>query len=153
MTRSICVFSMSHPFVRYILMSYSVIPCGHTFSEEALHGYFRNAVKDELIRLKDFYKEIPIRSLTADMFHKDFFFELSAGSAIFKPNYACGTCRKRMTGPPVQCSTFLDLGARLHQILEDVGEKRASSPEPPAGPFPCNLVDYFLFHSRTRPST
>jgi hypothetical protein len=124
-------------------MADSVTPCGHTFSEEGLHGYFQNAVIQELRRLRYFYSHIAVDGLTPQDFDREFLLDLRAHTGLFKPTYACGTCRKAIVSPPVRCSAFSHLTEKLQELvgLEDAEPQFNASSA-------CDLTDYFVFYVR-----
>lgn len=105
--------------------------------------YFQNVIIQELRRLKNLYRHIDINGLKPNAFHREFLVGLRERTRLFKPTYACSTCRVEMTKPPVSCSVLSNLAAKLQDLLgiENGEEECNRSP-------PCNMADYFIFFTR-----
>jgi hypothetical protein len=133
------------PRLNYRILAYvlpSVTPCGHAFSGEGLHGYFRNAVIQELRGLPFFYRHITDEYLSNQPFNRAFLQDLRDRTTLLKPRFECGNCRQKMSGPPVKCSAFSDLGGRLKKLAEAVLDEQDDEIS-----FECDMSDYFIFHA------
>jgi hypothetical protein len=125
-------------------------PCGHTFSENALHGVLQEAVLAKFQRMKLLYpykfEGDPARG--SPTFPEDVMREYRKQSSRFKPEYKCPLCNIAITHYPVKCRILCELGEGIHKLtsplverleyLEDLkGTERLDT-------FP-NLPTYFIF--------